>query len=193
MGDWKTLDLRRSLVIMKMFAVLIFEFTSLIALVPIYGPERLLWAVLVSAVVGVMAILLIFDRMASYTVLAGLMMISCLLVSSLVRDFEALALWGILSADLFSVILGVATSGQSRILRGSAGMDRMQERVFMKEMLRSVGISLIVIIAIMIISLATLSLTFLAEVGLSSAAVMAALTILAIISLGTLVAMRHRF
>jgi hypothetical protein len=176
---------------MKVASILLIEMASLMALVQ--GPsEDLYWILIATGAVFFVGVLLIFDRISSFTLVAGVLIIVDLMVASIVKEFDVLQLWFLLAIGVFSIILGVAAAGQSRIVIGIAEMDEAQERLLLREVLRSIGVSLMAIFGVMVLSLAVLSLTFLAELGLSSAAAMAALAIIAMVSLGALVAMRER-
>lgn len=176
---------------MKLMSILFVEVASLIALVQ-RPSEDLPWILVATGLVFFMGALLLFDRISSFTLVAGVLIIVDLMVASIVRGFDVLYLWSLLAIGIFSIILGIAAAGQSRIVSGIAEMDEDQERYLLREVLRSIGISLLAIFGVMVLSLAVLSLTFLAEVGLSSAAALAALAIVTMVSLGALVAMRER-
>ena len=179
---------------MKALALVILEVVSLWALVPLDGghSSAFYWIALVTVIVCVLSVLLLYDRARAFTLLAGLLLLIDLLVASLMRGFDVLPLWTVLGMGVFSVILGVATSNLSRMVSGIVHIDRSQERIFMREILGTLGISLIAIFLVMLVSLAVLSLTFIADLGLSSPLVMAMLAILTMASLGTLVAIRNR-
>ncbi|NYT12129.1 MAG: hypothetical protein GKC03_06190 [Methanomassiliicoccales archaeon] len=172
-------------------SILFVEVASLIALVQ-RPSEDLPWILVATGLVFFMGALLLFDRISSFTLVAGVLIIVDLMVASIVRGFDVLYLWSLLAIGIFSIILGIAAAGQSRIVSGIAEMDEDQERYLLREVLRSIGISLLAIFGVMVLSLAVLSLTFLAEIGLSSAAALAALAIVTMVSLGALVAMRER-
>lgn len=176
---------------MKLMSILFVEVASLIALVQ-RPSEDLPWILVATGLVFFMGALLLFDRISSFTLVAGVLIIVDLMVASIVRGFDVLYLWSLLAIGIFSIILGIAAAGQSRIVSGIAEMDEDQERYLLREVLRSIGISLLAIFGVMVLSLAVLSLTFLAEIGLSSAAALAALAIVTMVSLGALVAMRER-
>jgi hypothetical protein len=176
---------------MKVISILLIEVASLIALVG-NPSEDLYWIFIATGAVFAIGVLLLLDRTSSFTVVAGVLMIVGLIVASIIREFEVLQLWSLLAIGIFSIILGLAAAGQSRIVSGMAEMDETQERHLLWEVLKAISVSLLAIFGVMIISLAVLSMTFLAELGLSSAAAMAALAIIVMVSLGALVAMRER-
>jgi hypothetical protein len=150
------------------------------------------WMVVVTFMVGIMFVLLLLDRSQVFVVLAGTLIFMDMVVASLIEGMGILELWSLLAMGLFSIILGVASIGQSRMLDGTVIMDREQKRLFLREMLRAVGVSVIAIVGVMVISLGVLSLTFLADQGISSAVIMAFLAIVAMLSIGALVALRER-
>jgi hypothetical protein len=176
---------------MKVMSILFVEMASLIVLVQ-KPSEDLPWILVATGLVFFIGVLLLFDRISSFTLVAGVLIIVDLMVASIVREFDVLHLWSLLAIGIFSIILGIAAAGQSRTVSGIAEMDEDQERYLLREVLRSIGVSLLAIFGVMVLSLAVLSLTFLAELGLSSAAALAALAIIAMVSLGALVAMRER-
>lgn len=176
---------------MKVISILLIEVASLMALVG-NPSEDLYWILIATGAVFAIGVLLLLDRTSSFTVVAGVLMVVDLIVASIVREFDVLQLWSLLTIGIFSIILGIAASGQSRIVSIMAEMDEAQERHLMWEVLKAISVSLLAIFGVMIISLAVLSMTFLAELGLSSAAAMAALAIIVMVSLGALVALRER-
>lgn len=165
---------------------------SILALVPQDTGEAVPWIVLISGTTVVMAILLMFDRPSSFTMLSGAILLVDLLVASIAKGFDALPLWSIFAVGLVSIILGVSVSGQSRVTSEGARLTLEQERFLLREILRTVGISVLAIVAVMVLSLAVLSLTFFAEIELSSAVAMAVLAVIIMLSLGALVATRER-
>lgn len=188
----KNLGLRNSLLLLKAIAVLSIGMVSILALVPQDTGEAVPWIVLISGTTVVMAILLMFDRPSSFTMLSGAILLVDLLVASIAKGFDALPLWSIFAVGLVSIILGVSVSGQSRVTSEGARLTLEQERFLLREILRTVGISVLAIVAVMVLSLAVLSLTFFAEIELSSAVAMAVLAVIIMLSLGALVATRER-
>lgn len=175
-----------------MVAVLSIGMVSIVALVPGEISEALPWIALISGTTVVMIILLMFDRSSGFSLLSGAIILVDLLVASIAKSFDVLPLWSILAIGLISIILGVSVSSQSHVASEIAYLTPKQERLLLIEVLRSVGISLLVILGVMVLSLAVLSLTFLAELGLSSAVAMAVLAVVIMLSLGAMVATRER-
>ncbi len=176
---------------MKVTALLCLEVTSLLVLTR-DDSWAAHWLVVLTVMMAIMAVLILLDRSRGFVMLAGTLLFLDISVASLTEGMGVLPLWSLLAVGLFSIILGVAVTGQSRLVKGIMIMDGEQERLFLREMLRNVGISILAIVGVMVMSLGILSLTFLADLGISSAVAMAILAIVALVSMGALVALRER-
>jgi len=176
---------------LKAISIILLEVSSLLILLEDEG-WSLQWLVAVTVIASIMFVLLLFDRHQGFVVLAGTLIFLDVVVASLVEGMGVLEIWSLMAVGLFSIVLGMASIDHSRMLNGTVAMDREQRRLFRREMLRSMGSSILAIVGVMVLSLGILSMTFLADQGISSASVTAILAIVVMISIGALVALRER-